>query len=199
MVRPRLALFTRYPEPGVAKTRLIPALGATGAAALHKRLTERTVAVLRAAAPADAIEIHFTGASDAAFRAWLGDDLHYVAQPEGDLTQRLVSALAPAPVIFLGADTPDLSAAHVRAAIAALADHAVVIGPADDGGYYLIGMAEADDFLLTDIAWSTPAVRPETLRRCAARGIAPVLLEALADCDRPEDLARWPWLAAPCA
>ena len=184
----RLVLFTRYPEAGRAKTRLIPALGAEGAARVHKVLTERTVALLPGA------EVHFTGANADAFKGWLGDGFTYVEQPAGDLTDRLLAALDPAPVIFFGADTPDLCAAHVAAAIAALETNEVVIGPAEDGGYYLIGVAKPLAALFTDMPWSTERVLPETLRRLAAMGIEPAILETLADCDRPEDVARWPWL-----
>jgi len=194
MTIPRLVLFARYPTAGACKTRLIPALGPAGAADLHRRLTERTMAVLRASrAP---VTVAFTGASAAQFAAWLGPDVGLVEQVEGDLTARLMACLDPAPVIFFGADTPDLAPQHVEAAIAALERHDIVIGPAEDGGYYLIGMRTALPELLTDMPWSTEQVLPETLARLARRGIAPVLLETLADCDRPEDLARWPGLAA---
>lgn len=188
----RAVLFTRYPMDGAAKTRLIPAIGARGAARVHRQLTERTVERLRAAGAM--IEIHYTGAPEADFRAWLGHDLRFVAQPEGDLTDRLLAALDPAPVIFFGADTPDLEVDHIAAAIAALHTHEVVIGPAEDGGYYLIGVAKPHAFLFTDMPWSSDAVFPETCARLATRGITPVILETLADCDRPEDLPRWPWL-----
>lgn len=194
MTAPRLVLFARYPTAGACKTRLIPALGATGAAELHRRLTERTVAVLKASgAP---VEVAYTGASAAQLAAWLGPDVGLVEQVEGDLTARLLACLDPAPVIFFGADTPDLAQQHVEAAIAALESHEVVIGPAEDGGYYLIGMRQPRPELLTDMPWSTAQVLPKTLARLDQLGIVPVLLETLADCDRPEDLARWPGLAA---
>lgn len=191
MSMPRLVLFARYPEAGACKTRLIPALGAERAAALHRTLTERTVDVLRGCGP---IELRFTGADRARFADWLGNHIALVEQVPGDLTDRLLDALEPAPVIFFGADTPDLDTRHVAAAIDALADKEVVIGPAEDGGYYLIGVAQPHRFLFEDMPWSTDQVLPETLRRLEARGIAPVLLDPLADCDRPEDLERWPWL-----
>ena len=192
MSAPRAVLFTRYPMPGAAKTRLIPAIGAARAAEVHQQLTQRTVERLRAAGVA--IEIHFTGAPEADFVTWLGRDLSFVAQPEGDLTARLLAALDPAPVIFFGADTPDLEVHHIEAAVTALQSNEVVIGPAEDGGYYLIGVAKPHAFLFTDMPWSSDAVFPETCARLAARNIAPVILETLSDCDRPEDLPRWPWL-----
>ena len=191
--RPELVLFARYPVAGQCKTRLIPALGPEGAAAVHRRLTERTVGVLRQAGCP--VTIAFTGAEQTAFRDWLGDDLAYQQQAEGDLTARLLPFAARPPVIFFGADTPDLAPHHVSAAVEALGSHQVAIGPAEDGGYYLIAMRTPLPQLLVDMPWSTAEVLPETLRRLDRLGIAPALLECLADCDRPEDLARWPGLA----
>ena len=193
---PRLVLFARYPAAGVAKTRLIPALGPEGAAALHLQLTERTLSLLLSSGYP--VELHYTGAGEAAFRDWLGEGFALVEQAVGGLTERLMAALDPAPVIFFGADTPDLAADHVAAAVAALETHEVVLGPAGDGGYYLIGMNRALPELLTDMPWSTERVMPETLARLAKLEIAPALLDMLHDCDRPEDLARWPWLDPLC-
>lgn len=191
---PRLVLFTRYPDPGQAKTRLIPALGADRAAAVHKRLAERTVDVMRESRLQ--IEIRFTGAPQRDFEAWLGDDLTYSEQGGGDLGDRLRAAIGDPPVIFVGADCPDLRATHLEQAVEALDDHQVVIGPAEDGGYWLIGLAARHDWLFANMPWGTDAVLPETLARLSRRGVSPALLETLADCDRPGDLGRWPWLTA---
>ncbi|MBL0965803.1 MAG: TIGR04282 family arsenosugar biosynthesis glycosyltransferase [Blastomonas sp.] len=191
---PDLVLFAKYPVPGYAKTRLVPALGAAGAADLHRRLAERTVDILlQAGAP---VEVRFAGAAEAAFRQWLGDGVRLIAQVEGGLTERLIDAARDHPHIFFGADTPDLDVGVVASAMAALQNHDIVIGPAEDGGYYLIGMRQARPELLTDMPWSTDAVLRETLRRCDALGLGVALLPTLADCDRPEDLARWPQLEA---
>jgi uncharacterized protein len=189
---PRLILFTRYPVPGEAKTRLIPAIGAEGAALVHKRLTEQTVATLRASG--EQVEIAYTGAEVDQFAAWLGGELTYRAQVEGDLTAKLLAMMEPCPCIFFGADTPGLTARHVEAAILALAEQDAVIGPAEDGGYYLVGMAAPMPFLLTDMTWSTEDVFPETIKRLEARGLRYAVLETLSDVDRPEDLKAWPGL-----
>ncbi len=191
---PRLILFTRYPVPGEAKTRLIPAIGADKAALVHQRLTERTVKTLRASG--EHIEIAYTGGTEAQFADWLGSDLEYRVQVGGDLTAKLLAMMEPCPCIFLGADTPGLTVAHVTAAVAALADHDAVIGPAEDGGYYLIGLAAPMPFLFTDMAWSTDAVFPDTVERLKARGLRYAVLEMLADVDRPDDLVAWPNLIA---
>ncbi|WP_017671442.1 TIGR04282 family arsenosugar biosynthesis glycosyltransferase [Blastomonas sp. AAP53] len=190
---PDLVLFAKYPLPGYAKTRLIPALGAQGAANVHRYLARRTVdTLLQSGAP---VEVRYAGTDETAFRSWLGDGATFAKQVEGGLTERLIDAGRDHGHVFLGADTPDLQVAHVREAIAALETHDIVIGPAEDGGYYLIGMHQARPELLHNMPWSTAEVTPETLRRCKDLGLSVALLPVLADCDRPEDLQRWPELA----
>lgn len=187
---PILVLFAKFPVPGYAKTRLIPAIGPEGSARVHRHLTERTVTTLLASG--SAVEIRYSGASEANFRDWLGDRVALVEQVEGGLTERLIDAGRHGPHIFFGADTPDLTVGIVRAAMDALESHDVVIGPAEDGGYYLIGLATARQELMIDMPWSTPEVLPETLRRCEIYGLSTTILPTLSDCDTPSDLARWP-------
>lgn len=186
----RLVIFTRYPTPGAAKTRMIPLLGPAGAAALHRRLTERTVAVARAAGLP--FVLRTTGGSAAAFQAWLGD-VPTEDQGEGGLGERLLAA-ATYPVIFIGTDAPDLSAAHLHAARDAVAAGRCAIGGADDGGYWLLGLPFAVPHIFEGIAWSTETVFAETLARLHDSGEDPVRLPTLHDLDRPDDLARWPEL-----
>ena len=185
----RVALFARWPEAGKAKTRLIPALGADGAADLHRRLTERTVTTIHAAGLP--CEVRSTGADPQAFRDWLGPAVTIVDQGEGDLGQRLARAAADVPVLLLGADIPGLEPDHLCAAAAALATAAAVIGPAEDGGYWLLGLSAPAPQVFENIAWGTETVFAETVARLDP---PPVVLARLADLDRPEDLARWPGL-----
>lgn len=177
---------------GQAKTRLIPAIGAAAAAEVHKRLTEQTVNLFRRSGRS--LEVHYTGGDAAGFEHWLGSEIRYIEQPEGDLTRKLLAAVDPAPVIFFGSDTPDLKAEHIEAAIGALQTHDVTIGPAEDGGYYLIGISRSLPFLFEDMRWSTSTVCSETMVRAKQNNLSVKLLEKLSDCDLPEDLARWPWL-----
>lgn len=193
MAQPRVVVFTRYPTPGQAKTRLIPALGAERAAALHRRLTERTLAAVRASGLP--YELRVTGATPAAFVDWLGF-VPAVDQGPGDLGARLARAGPPYPTLFIGADAPDLTADLLRAAAGALDTDEAVIGPAEDGGYWLLGLAREVAAVFRDIAWGTDMVSAQTLARLAEGGIDPARLPVLADCDRPEDLARWPDLDA---
>ena len=190
----RVVLFTRWPEPGRAKTRLIPALGPEGAAALHRRLTERAVAACRTSALS--VEVRVTGAALADFAAWLGEGVVLVDQGDGDLGARLARAAAATPVLLVGADIPDLTPDHLRRAAAALADAPVVIGPATDGGYWLLGLAAPRPALFEGVAWGTSTVFAETVARLA---VPPVVLDTLADLDRPDDLARWPGTMIPVA
>lgn len=189
---PTIALFARYPRAGEAKTRLAPVLGDEGAAALHRRMVERTLATVRASGLPFALWT--TGAEHAQFRDWLGDDVPLVEQGEGDLGARLSRVSTPA--ILLGADVPDLAPSHLRKAADNLREVPAVIGPAVDGGYYLLGLAHDMPFLWQDMEWGSARVLQETGNRLEAAGIAFRLLETLADCDRPEDLANWPELLA---
>jgi len=194
MTPPRLLLFTRYPQPGQTKTRLIPALGAAGAAALHRRLTEATLATLLATGLP--VELWVTGAPVAAFQAWLGQSVPILPQGEGDLGARMDRALQPTPAILVGSDLPTLAASHITAASARLADGKVALGPAEDGGYYLVGLPAPAPFLFDAMVWSTSGVLAETRRRLEANAVPYALLPTLADLDRPEDLARFPGLLA---
>lgn len=170
----------------MAKTRLIPALGAQGAADLHKRLTERTVATVRASGLA--LEIRSTGAPAAAFRDWLGD-VAVVDQGAGDLGARLARAATSLPVLLLGADIPGLTPHHLVGAADALCHQPAVIGPALDGGYWLLGLAVPFPAVFEGIEWGTASVFAATIARLPAG--TPVL-DTLADLDTPNDLAHWP-------
>lgn len=189
---PIVALFAKYPRAGEAKTRLAPLLGDAGAANLHRLLVERTLATMRRSGLP--LAVHYSGAAEAEFAAWLGDDLCYVAQGDGDLGDRLARVEPPA--FVLGADIPGLTAGHLQAAASALEQVPVVIGPASDGGYYLLGLAQPQPELWRAMPWGTDAVLTETRARLDAAGTPYRLLETLDDCDRPEDLAKWPDLLA---
>ena len=193
----RLILFARYPVPGQAKTRLIPALGPEGAARLHRRLTEHAVAVARAAGRGAraGLTICFTGAPRRDFRRWLGADLAYAAQPVGDLGARLRHAFSSAfrdgarRVIVFGADIPDISPQILIQAFAGLDAHDVVLGPAADGGYYLIGLKRDVPVLFSGISWGTELVRGQTHAVIGSLGLSVAELPTLGDVDLPVDAA----------
>ena len=188
MVSPKLSIFARLPVPGKVKTRLIPALGEEGAARLYARLLAQTVEVARESGLD--FELRVTGGEVAAFHALFGSDVAVVNQGEGDLGAKMARVEAPA--LLIGSDCPSVTAPLLRAAAGALEDRRVVLGPANDGGYYLIGFSEPVPYLFDAMEWSTPSVLPETLRRLAERGMGPAVLPELADIDTAEDLAQWP-------
>lgn len=191
-----LILFTRVPRAGDTKTRLIPALGAEGAARLQRQMSEAALATLMAGAAATGatLEIRFRNGDEAAIRHWLPGATYYTTQGDGDLGQRLAHAIADAcargdqPVIVVGADCPALKPAHLVTALHALVDHDLVVGPATDGGYYLLGLTGPQPDLFTHMPWGTAHVLRETLARAQALGLTHLMLETLPDVDRPEDL-----------
>lgn len=195
----RLILFTRYPEPGRTKTRLIPALGAKGAATLQQRMSELLVARMAEFAanfPASP-EIRYAGGNQQAMEDWLSSDIPCLPQGEGDLGERLHRAFAQAfaqgaqKVVVIGADCPRLTPALFAQAFAALEREDLVLGPAMDGGYYLIGLNRLVPGLFAEIPWGSGEVLTATLKQAQALDLSTHLLEPLADVDRPEDLRHF--------
>jgi len=192
----KLIIFTRFPEPGTTKTRLIPVLGATGAAELQRRLSERTVRTGRELATirAMALEVCHDGGDAALIGAWLGSELPTAPQGEGDLGERMFQAFSRARqdgferVVLVGADCPSLTPAILQRAFAALADHDLVLGPALDGGYYLIGLSRPAPEIFNDQPWGADSLLAATLAAASQAGLTLHLLEELADVDCPEDL-----------
>lgn len=188
MTSPLISIFCRWPTPGEAKTRLIPGFGAKGAAAIYTKLLAHTVEVARASGVP--FELRVSGAPPERFRAGLGEDLLVVEQGDGDLTDKL--SRVPAPAILIGSDCPGLTPEILKAARDTLATDPMVIGPASDGGYYLLGFNAPSEFALTDMEWSTDSVFAETLKRFVAQGIRPAVLPELSDVDTAADLEDWP-------
>lgn len=195
MPHPRLIIFARYPAPGYAKTRLIPALGDAGAARLQDVLTRHTLqqaADLTGRRHID-VEVRCTGGPVAAMRERYGATFVYADQGDGDLGERLARAAADAarsgcPAVVIGTDCPGITAELLESAFDALANHDVVLGPALDGGYYLIGFRRFARELFENIPWSTPDVLALTCRASERAGLTCAKLGRLADVDVPEDL-----------
>jgi rSAM/selenodomain-associated transferase 1 len=197
--RAELIVLAKAPVAGLAKTRLIPALGAAGAARLAERLLAHAVAEGMAAG-FDAVEL--CGSPDAGHPAFARlaarhAGLRLAAQGAGDLGARMHRALARrlaagAQVLLIGSDAPELDAAMLRAASQALAGHDAVFVPAHDGGYALVGLARPAPLLFTDMAWSTPRVMAETRERARAAGLRWAELPPVADIDEPADLVHLP-------
>jgi len=194
-----LLIFTRYPEPGRSKTRLIPELGQERAAQLQRRMTERVLARATALAKTRTISAHvlFEGGNEALMQSWLGDGFHLRPQIPGNLGARMAAGFLDAfgsgasRVVAVGTDVPGLTADHLADAFDALATHDVVLGPAIDGGYYLIGLTRHRPQLFVDVPWGSEHVQERTLSLAASAGLTVALLEPLTDVDRPEDLDVW--------
>jgi rSAM/selenodomain-associated transferase 1 len=194
-----LIIFTRYPEPGNTKTRLIPLLGAEGAATLQRQMTEQKLAEvnqLQAFYPLS-VEVHFAGGNEQLMQEWLGSSLVYRRQSEGDLGDRMASAFQASFAagmtagVLIGSDCPDLNASLMAEAFQLLRQHDLVLGPALDGGYYLIGLRRLIPELFTGIPWSTAEVLQQTITIAKRLGLAVAKLPLLSDVDRPEDLSVW--------
>jgi rSAM/selenodomain-associated transferase 1 len=199
-----LILFTRYPQPGTTKTRLIPRLGPRGAADLQRQMTAK---VMDEALPLKTsrgleLEVRYDGGSARLMAEWLGRAVRYGRQGDGDIGRRMASAFRQAfgrgrdKVVLVGSDIPGLSAALLEQAFDHLDDRTVVFGPAADGGYYLVGLVRrvfqrAEAALFEHMAWGTATVLAESCRRLARLNLDIDRLAQLADVDRPEDLPIW--------
>jgi rSAM/selenodomain-associated transferase 1 len=189
-----IAVLAKAPVPGFAKTRLAPALGDVGAAALQERLTALAVAT---ACEAGIGPVTLWATPDVAHPSFAAlARRHPVAlalQPDGDLGTRMLAAIeaVKGPALVIGTDCPALAAHHLQIAAAHLRNgiDAVLI-PADDGGYVLIGMRHPQPALFTGIAWSTDSVAAETRGRMARLGLSWREPARLWDIDQPEDLER---------
>lgn len=202
--RDRLIVFTRFPEPGKTKTRLIPALGSRGAAELQRQMTEHIIstAAKKIRLPGLILEVRHEGGNACLMRSWLGTEFVYRAQGSGDVGRRMARAFEEAfqsgaeRAVIVGSDIPGISADIMRHAFEELKKRDLVLGPAKDGGYYLIGMkravsAEAIPQLFSDVKWGSGEVISQTLKTAKSLGLGFVLLEKLDDVDRFEDLHVW--------
>jgi uncharacterized protein len=191
-----VAILAKAPVPGFAKTCLIPELGAHGAAALQEAMTERAVETACASGIGPVTLWCAPNETHVSFRDLAARfPLTLARQPDGDLGQRMLTAMAaaPGPVVLIGTDCPALAVAHLQDAAAALRDGAdAVIVAVEDGGYSLIGTTTPQPLLFEGMPWSTTTVMAETRRRLAAAGLTCRELPPLWDVDVPADLDRLP-------
>lgn len=198
----RTIVFAKEPVPGRVKTRLVPPLDPAEAAALHAGLVLDTVERMLPPWPdgAPRVELHVAGdPGHPLFAAVAGRGVGLAVQRGADLGERMAAALHRAlteaeRAVLVGTDCPDLSSDHVSRALEALAGGAdVVLVPATDGGYVLVGARrDARDRLpgiFAGVPWGTDRVLAATRERCASLGLALAELAPLDDLDRPEDLA----------
>jgi uncharacterized protein len=189
-----LVLFTRHPQPGKTKTRLIRTLGENGAADLQRRMTRHALRCATELQGEARVEVWFEGGDQDQMRATFGGAFEYREQPSGDLGQRLHEAFAASlqgtitRAVILGTDCPAITADILRRAFAGLEHSDVVLGPATDGGYYLIGLRRPVRPLFEKIAWGTSKVRQETMQIAHELGLTVQLLDELPDVDRSADV-----------
>jgi hypothetical protein len=192
----QVAVLAKAPIAGLAKTRLIPALGSAGAARLQRRLAQQA---LGCALRAGLGPVTLWCAPDERHRFFRAlhraTGVRCLAQPEGDLGARMHAAFtrhaAHGPLLLIGTDCPVLEPHHLRSAARALLDGAdAVVHPAEDGGYVLIGLRRPQGALFDGMPWSTDRVMTETRARARATGLGVVELETLWDVDEPRDLSR---------
>jgi rSAM/selenodomain-associated transferase 1 len=184
MISEKLIIFTRYPEPGTTKTRLIPVLGKVGAANLHRLMAQRTIArsLFLQNSRQLLVEIHHTGGSQQQMQDWLGTDLIYQNQIDGDLGARMAAAFQNSfdsgvdKVAIIGTDCPDLKAEVLAQAFD------------QDGGYYLIGLRRSIPELFDSIKWGSSEVFASTRAIAQNLDLNIAYLPTLADIDLPEDL-----------
>jgi len=184
-------VFARAPVAGRVKTRLAPRLGAAGAARLHMRLVEKAVLTAREAR-CGPVELHVT----APHRLFASLGVEMRRQRGRNLGERMHRALQDAlrrfrRAVLIGTDCPVLTPADLRDAVRKLEGGAdIVLAPAEDGGYALIGARRISLRLFTAVAWGSAEVLGKTLRNAKEGRMRYRLLRTVWDVDRPEDLAR---------
>ena len=196
--RNRVIVFAKAPQPGAVKTRLIPMLGAQGAAALHARLVKKTLSTASMAVR-DSLELHVDSMDDDFLRCCSARyDAKLVPQRGADLGERMCNAFEDVfaregctCAVLIGCDCPALTARHLRTAIRALQMHDAAFSPAEDGGYVLVGLARPEPRVFEGIEWGSARVMQQTRERLRHLHRSWFELETLWDVDRPADAERY--------
>ncbi len=193
-----VAVMAKAPQPGFAKTRLIPLLGAAGAARAQRRFTLNTLHTAQCLAP-QALTLWCAPHAQQRFFRALRKTTNVVCQvqSEGDLGEKMQAIVAQhfakphaTPLLIMGTDCPLLSPGHLQQAAAALADHDAVLIPAEDGGYVLIGLRCSVPEVFENITWSSAQVLQQTRQQLRLAGASWHELPALWDIDEPADWQR---------
>ncbi len=189
-----LIVFVKLPAPGQVKTRLATTLGAEPAAALYRCFVTDTLAAARRSGYSTLVFFHPPG-SARAIADWLGQGVTVLPQHGNDLGERMSGALHAAlassgRAVLIGSDCPDLPCALLDDAFEALATHQATVGPADDGGYYLIGFSRKGltEAAFTGIEWGGPNVFEATMNSLAKNDVKVHVLPRWSDIDEYNDL-----------
>jgi rSAM/selenodomain-associated transferase 1 len=190
-------IFARAPRLGAVKTRLAADVGAAAALAAYRALGARVVGAVHDL-PACDVVVAFTPADGREeLEAWLPGSVVYEPQVGGDLGARMAGAIArrhaagATRVVVIGTDCPGVDAGVVEAAFARLDTADVVLGPALDGGYYLVGVRRPTPEIFMEVPWSAPDTLAVTIERARAAGLTVALLDPLRDIDTGADWAAW--------
>jgi rSAM/selenodomain-associated transferase 2/rSAM/selenodomain-associated transferase 1 len=183
---------------------MIPGLGPEGAAMLQRQMTEHIISKISQFAGSQpiAVQVRFEGGNKKLMQAWLGSKFEYCRQGIGDIGLRMATALGEGfedgcqAVVIIGSDIPGITSDIMQRAFDELKKDDLVLGPAGDGGYYLIGMHKtafmrSNPRIFSGIHWGSDRVFPQTLAVARELGLSYTLLDTLDDVDRPEDLAVW--------
>ena len=193
--QPTLHLLAKAPIAGQAKTRLIPLLGAEGAAEAHRHLLQQCLANACQALPAERITLWTALDHEHPLFIQLQQQfgIQLRPQPQGDLGARIQACLEanPGPAMVMGSDCPSITPAMIQQCVTQLASSEVVMLPAEDGGYGLIGTRQPIPELLTDIPWGTPEVLAATRQRLEQLSLEATYPAIIWDIDHPEDWQRW--------
>ena len=194
----RILVFSKAPVPGQVKTRLIPLLGQAGAASLYCTLLEHTLEKMTTSGLCP-VELHCDPSTGHDYFQYCRQRYAVTLRQQvaGDLGVRMSMALQRCladarAALLVGADCPALSARDIEQALEQLRRGAdIVLGPARDGGYYLVGMHAPHDRLFTDIPWGSTQVLARTLQHAARLGLRTRLLDTRDDIDTPDDYLAW--------
>lgn len=198
-----LILFTRFPEPGQVKTRLIPALGSQKAAKLQRILTAESIrqASQLAAGRGTAVEVFYCGGDRSGMERMFKTSFSFRQQVGETLGQRLARAFKEgfdrgmSRIVIIGTDCPQLDAEIMESGLRGLDRSDIVIGPAPDGGFYLIGMRCPDETIFSGIDWGSEFAFSQLVSNVEQRSLSLETMGYLADIDEPGDLAALPlWL-----
>jgi rSAM/selenodomain-associated transferase 1 len=194
-------LFTRFPQVGKCKSRLIPVLGAEGALKVHKQLVSHVLLVVKkflALGGSTSFHIYHDGGTEKQMKHWLGDDNKFRQQQGKDLGERMATALIHGlknaqNTILIGSDCPGINTHTLENGLKSLNSKDLVLGPAHDGGYYLIGVTgnmanKTCRQLFEEIPWSTKHVFAKTLQQARKLGLKTHILTKLHDIDTANDL-----------
>ncbi len=190
-----LLVFVKYPTPRQVKTRLGQEIGYENAAGLYHDFVEYLFQRLDNELGIDCLVYYAPAEKEKEFRSWLGDHRYYLSQSDGNLGNRLVHGFEQgfqtySRIIAIGTDSPDLPIEYLDDAFHHLKENDVVLGPCDDGGYYLIGLSHPFPALFHNIPWSTSRVFETTLQKINRAGAMLEVLPKWYDVDTFDDLQR---------